>query len=337
MILTALLTLALGQSCGPYTRAKTNDNNPSAPCLFWRENAQIEFRINDQGNPENPGDVEFVAVEKALASWQTELTSCGSLSLSIGARTPSRLTEFIRTAASHENVILWRFKRCSAVVAASDVCYNDGSCGNKYDCWDHANGALALTTTSFDPQTGRILDSDVELNIPSFIFTTVDSPPCVAPNFSVNCVATDIQNAMTHEFGHSLGLAHNCVDSSTMSAISVPTELNKRVLDPGSKLAMCEIYPKGKASVQCAAVDAGSSGGGAGGGGVGGGGGGGAGGGTAGGAGGGTAGGSGGGGAVPSRGCGCAGAPDGLLVASLLGWAWALRRRQAAARVLRVG
>lgn len=330
MILTALLTLALGQACGPYTRSKTNDNNPSAPCLYWRENAQIEFRINDQGNPENVGDVEFVAVEKALASWQTELTACGSLSLSIGPRTPTRLAEFIRSAASHENVVLWRFKRCSAVVAASDPCYNDNSCGNKYDCWDHANGALALTTTSFEPQTGRILDSDIELNTPSFIFTTVDSPSCVAPNFSVNCVATDIKNAMTHELGHSLGLAHNCVDTSTMAAVSVATELNKRVLDPGSKLAMCEIYPKGKASLQCAPVDAGSTGGGAGGGGGGGGSGGSGGsGGTGGtgGVGGGMTGGSGGGQTAGSRGCGCAGVPDGLLLAGLLGLVRVFRRR----------
>ena len=323
MILAALLTMSLGQ-CAPYTRSRTNDINPNAPCLFWRENSQIEWRINDQGNPENVGDVEFVAAEKALAVWQAELTACGSLTLSVGPRTASRLAAWDKNSSTNLNVLLWRFQRCSAVAPANDSCFNDGSCGNKYDCWQHSNLALAITTTSFEPSTGRIADADIELNTPSFLFTTVDSPPCVSPNFMLTCVATDIQNALTHEFGHSLGLAHNCQAGSVMSAMTVPGELSKRVLDPGSKLAMCEIYPKGKASVSCGA--GGGAGGGSGGGGTAGGSGG-AGGGVAGGAGGSGGGGVGGGGADGKRGCGCTGGPDGVLGFALLGLV-ALRRRR---------
>ena len=48
MILAALLTVSLGQ-CAPYTRSHTNDINPNAPCLFWRENSQMIFSVEDQG------------------------------------------------------------------------------------------------------------------------------------------------------------------------------------------------------------------------------------------------------------------------------------------------
>ncbi|MBS1149863.1 MAG: matrixin [Myxococcaceae bacterium] len=252
MILAAVFALALGQTpCPAYTRTKVDDNDPKSHCLYWRENSQLEWRVNDQGNPETTGDTEYAAVEKAIGTWQTEMASCGSLTLQVGARTNSRLADYSKTAADNQNVVLWRFQLCSGMVGASDGCWKDDNCGNQYDCWQHNPGALAITTSNFDPTTGRILDSDVELNTPSFIFTTVDSPTCVKPNYNQGCVATDVQNTLTHEFGHSLGLAHSCQVTSTMYASAVPGELGKRVLDPGSKLFVCETYPKGLPSQDC--------------------------------------------------------------------------------------
>ncbi len=314
MIFSTLLTLALSQ-CGPYTRTRVIDGDPHSHCLYWRENSLIEWHINDQGNPENAGDAGFVAVERALATWQTELSACGSLGLQVGPRTSSRLAEFNKTSPSNQNVVLWRFQNCAQVVNANHPCWIQGQCGNQFDCWQHSSGALAITTTSFEPTTGRILDSDIELNVPGFLFTTVDYPVCVSPNFNVSCVATDIQNALTHEFGHSLGLAHNCQPASTLSAATAPGELSKRSLDLGSRQAVCDIYPRGQPSLDCG-TDGGTGGGAGGGsgGGVGGGSGGGS-----GGVGGGSGGGSGGGGSAPvNRGCGCNSGPAGWLAIVLL-------------------
>ena len=323
MVLSALLALSMSQACPSYTRTRTNDVNPNAFCLFWKENTQIKFEINDQGNPENTGDAEFTAVENAMATWNAELSTCGSLTISAGPRTGSRLAEYIKGAAVHHNVILWRFDKCSVKVPGSDVCWNEGNCGNKFDCWQHSNTALAITTTSFEPSTGEVIDSDIELNVPGYLFTVVDSPVCVPPNFALTCVATDIQNAMTHELGHSLGLAHSCMPGSVMAASSPPGELSKRVLDTGSKAAACEIYPKNRPSVRCGTGMPGTGGGtgsGTGGGTM-----------SATGGGAGTAGGSGtgggaGGGTTPApRGCGCNAAPPSLIFFALVGL---LRRRQ---------
>lgn len=251
MILTAVAALALAQSaCPPYTRTKVDDNDPKSHCLYWKEDTSIEWHVNDQGNPENVNDTEFTAIDKALATWQAEFTACGSLSVKQAAKTTSRLADYDKKSASNENVVLWRFKRCTDVVGMSDGCWKDDDCGNKYDCWQHNPLALAITTTNFDPATGKILDADVELNTPSFIFTTVDAPQCVGPKTQF-CVVTDIQNTMTHEFGHSLGLAHSCQTNSTMFASATVGELGKRVLDDGSKLFVCETYPKGAAAKDC--------------------------------------------------------------------------------------
>jgi MYXO-CTERM domain-containing protein len=252
MILTAVLAMTVAQAaCPPYTRTKVDDNDPKSHCLYWREDTQIEWRVNDQGNPETTADTEYSAVEKAISTWQIEFASCGSLGLSVGPRTNSRFADFDKKSADNQNVVLWRFQLCTGMVGASDVCWKDDNCGNLYDCWQHNPGALAITTTNFDPSTGRILDADVELNTPNFIFTTVDSPACIKPNFNQGCVATDIQNTLTHEFGHSLGLAHSCQVTSTMYPSAAPTELGKRVLDTGSKLFVCETYPKGAPSKDC--------------------------------------------------------------------------------------
>lgn len=262
MILGALMALAVSQCTEPpYMRTQINGR-----CGFWETQSQVEFRINDQGNPENVGDVEFTAVENAIASWQTELTTCGSLSLIIGPRTSLRRVELLPD--NNQNVVLWRFKSCAAVAPTNHACWTEESCGNLFDCWQHAGNVAALTTTSFEPSTGRILDSDIELDTPNFLFTTVDSPPCVPPNFHLGCVATDIQNTMTHELGHSLGLAHSCTPGSTMAETTDPGELGKRMLDPGSKLAMCEVYPKNGPSLRCGGGSGGGTGGAGGGGSV---------------------------------------------------------------------
>lgn len=252
MILAAVLAAALGQTaCPPYTRTKVDDDDPGSHCLYWKQDSALEWRVNDQGNPENVNDTEFEAVSKALATWQTEFTACGSLSVKQGEKTSSRLADFDRKKTDNFNAVLWRFKKCTDVVGMSDGCWKNDDCGNQFDCWQHNPLALAITTTNFDPATGQILDADVELNTPSFIFTTVDAPQCVGGVRNQFCVVTDIQNTLTHEFGHALGLAHSCQVNSTMYASAMVGELSKRVLDVGSKQFVCETYPKGQVSKDC--------------------------------------------------------------------------------------
>jgi hypothetical protein len=239
-------TVVLSQG---YARSRQND--AGSQCLWWKENTQIVFRVNAAGNDETPGDSEFTAISSAFATWQNELTACASLRLSEGPRSVSRLAEFNPKSGdvSNENLVLFRQRSCKGLVPEGDACTSDGSCGNTYDCWQFSERALAITTTSFNPRSGQILDSDIELNTPSYIFTTVDSPPCVRAD--VSCVAADVQNTMTHEVGHLLGLAHVGEASSTMNTNSVMGELVKRVLDPGSKKFVCDVYPKGSFAKTC--------------------------------------------------------------------------------------
>ena len=134
------------------------------------------------------------------------------------------------------------------MVPSGDPCLAAGTCGNVYDCWDHASGVVALTTSTFITATGELVDADVELNAATAFPTIVDSPPCSPSALSTTCVANDVQNAATHEFGHFLGLDHSPDPSSTMYANEPIGETSKRVLDSGSKQFVCDVYPQGGAS-----------------------------------------------------------------------------------------
>ncbi len=253
LVLVALVAVAQGQ----YVRSRVNDSSSTSPCLWWKEGTEIVYRQHQAGNMEIMDDREFTEVREAFDAWNTELGKCASLKLTEGARTTTTDVAY-DSARSNENVVVFKTKRCTVAAPATAACWQrvDG-CANEYQCWDHSLTAIAVTTTFFSPNTGQIFDGDIELNAAPnsngsrFIFTVVDSPPCPAGTGRQDCVATDLQNTMTHEVGHLLGLAHSPSRSSTMSAEAVPGETSKRVLDADSKRFLCEVYPKNGYAVQC--------------------------------------------------------------------------------------
>lgn len=234
----------------PYNRKRAEE---SEHCLHWNRDTVIEWRANAAGNPETPGETEFDAMRAAFETWNEALRECASVRFQEGPRTASRHIGWLSSASEldkNANVIVFRQRLCSDVAPASAACWDDGDCGNAYDCWPHSAFTVALTHAWHRPG-GVVLDADIELNVPSFIFSTVDAPPCVSPRFDVTCVAWDLQNTMTHEIGHVLGLDHTKLPGSTMFESAPPGETSKRVLDPGTKSFVCDVYPTGQASTDC--------------------------------------------------------------------------------------
>lgn len=247
MTWSLVVALTLSQS---YVRSRVS-TDPASQCLWWLENTQITLHQNDAGNPENGGS-EFTAIGAAITTWQTQLNSCSSLSMIDGTRTSSRAVGYFSNQ-DNENLTVFRLKRCSAVVPAGDSCKlaENDDCGTRYDCWQHQDAAIAITTTTYSPTSGRILDADIEYNQPSFLFTTVNSPVCPSGQARLDCVVTDIQNTTTHELGHVLGLSHSTAAGSTMAARANAGELSKRFLDADTAQFACDVYPKGKPTRTC--------------------------------------------------------------------------------------
>ena len=249
-LLHLLVPLALGLSADQYARTRVDPGSSATlaasqlPCLWWAT-SEIVYSQSDLGNPAT-GPSAFDGVTRAWMSWQAVNDACGSLKLSEGPRLSERAIGYDPSSSSNTNLILFRTRSCSSVVPSNDPCRTSGDCNNKYDCWAYNLDVIALTTTHYKTRTGEIVDADVELNSVNpgpFVFTTVDSPPCIGVQMQ-SCVAYDIQNTMTHEFGHSLGLDHTSYLGSIMNPTASVGETSKRTIDPGSKRFICDNYPR---------------------------------------------------------------------------------------------
>ncbi len=257
-ILVAIAAITSGVSNLPYARSHVTASDPNSHCLWWAAGSVV-YNQSDGGNPVN-GGTEFTAVTRSWQSWQTIQNGCGNLTLYEGPRLSApagRTVGYTQGASDNHNVVMFRQRLCRNVAPASDPCFSNYTCNNVYDCWANPDTTIGLTTTTYRVSSGEILDADIEFNAAVFHFTTADSPTCSGGNYS-NCVATDVQNTATHEFGHSQGLDHTTYCNggicSVMNPNSSPGEISKRTIDPWSASFICDAYPKGGPSQDCLSV-----------------------------------------------------------------------------------
>ena len=125
-------------------------------------------------------------------------------------------------------------------VDCSLVQYNQAQ-GNQHvivfrdDSWPHAdsNNTLALTTVTFNPDTGEIYDADMEINTHDQRVTLSDPVPADGYDFAA---------IVTHETGHFLGLAHSADAHATMYAHYQPGSTAMRNLTSDDVQGICSIY-----------------------------------------------------------------------------------------------
>lgn len=106
------------------------------------------------------------------------------------------------------------------------------------DAWPYmgSSATLALTTVTYNLDTGEIYDADMEFNSFEHHFTTDDL-----------LVQYDLQAIMAHEAGHFLGLAHSVTFDATMYADYKQGDKSLRDLTADDIAGMCAIYPPGAA------------------------------------------------------------------------------------------
>lgn len=228
-------------------------------CVVW-PGREYTYQLDAAGSSRTPGDTEFAAVDAAVASWRAVSATCSDYAFTRGPDIQDPQVGYDKDSKDNQNVITFREADCADVVPTDAPCMADDSCANVYKCWEHGSFIIALTTTTFSFRTGYIVDADIELNASSgpgrgFLFTTVDSPPCGwSSDPSAPCVSADIQNTLTHELGHVVGLDHVYsaeAAGATMEATAPPGETHKRIIDAGSAEGFCLAYPRGLPPTQC--------------------------------------------------------------------------------------
>ena len=103
--------------------------------------------------------------------------------------------------------------------------------------WPYSEGALAVTLVTLNARTNELLDADLAFNIEKHHFRVL--PDSVKDERRYD----DVQNTITHELGHVLGLMHNnATEDLVMYPSAPPGELIKRSLKIDDRDGLLSLY-----------------------------------------------------------------------------------------------
>ncbi len=224
--------------------------------LLWASSAQaLEPRYSDTGQPvkwavrdisftlddslKKVGDKGGEATSEAFKTWSGATDGVPRMSTTTGKKKAPGFLE----AGPNENVVVYSAEK-----------------------YPPAKGALAVTLLTYDTASGRILDADIVVNGADHkwgvlelkgdeVKTKSDKKPNGkadetprAKTFAANLEAAskgvfDLQNVMSHEVGHTLGLPEDYKElDATMYASSPPGETKKRWLFTTDTEAVVKSY-----------------------------------------------------------------------------------------------
>jgi hypothetical protein len=226
---------------GAYVRTTTSAGAP----MYWNRTI-LELTVFTGDPPPSLSSEDVLrAAAAAAATWSRGQLSCTSLELRV---VPSPAAD---AEVGLDGVSRMTFRRrewCREPRAEGEPCYDPL--------------ALAVTSVFARRNDGEILDADVELNAK---FTWGDLVRGTGGGDGVQ----DLQNTLTHELGHFIGLDHTCslagehpgqlddqgqpvpscsrasdeIKDTTMFAAVIPGDIDRRSLSRDDVRAVCDVYP----------------------------------------------------------------------------------------------
>ncbi|HVU52479.1 MAG TPA: hypothetical protein VHL80_17415 [Polyangia bacterium] len=246
-ILAALVvSLALAAPASAYVRTRSQDGMFD---VIWPD-PNVTFTVMTGGPAVLPMDGLVAAATSAAATWSDPALD-SSINYTI-TTSPDAPTD---PAYDHVNTISFRT--------------------SSWDMPNYLPGELAVTTVW--TIGGRIVDTDTEINAldPDIMWGLLPDDPAMAETFTNE---VDLQNCLTHELGHALGLDHPCylgaaapefettneggpvpscsdpnlpdsVRQATMYPSATRGNIDERSLSPDEVLALHDLYPAGRAPI----------------------------------------------------------------------------------------
>ena len=228
----ALVVLLSGGSAAGYRRTH---NVQGLPLRWQRSCVTVTVFAGDPPSPLDRATLEAGA-RAAAAAWSTATVACTGLALTVelasGARGDAAFDH--RNSVTFRRVV-WHKEPCDPATAPAGCALYDPA-------------AVAVTTVFALPDTGEIVDADIELN-------AVDNRwgDLVRDGLAAGAHA-DVQNVITHELGHLIGLDHSPVVDATMFARGAPGETSKRHLAEDDVAGVCDVYPA-EEDLACPEID----------------------------------------------------------------------------------
>jgi hypothetical protein len=227
-ILASLALLTVAPSARAFCRTTTvsvpADFDPIDGCwnqgnVLWWRNACVGYSIQKGASKQ----VTLIQAEQSIATAFAQWTGTPCAAADAGA---SRVSIDVRDEGPVD---------CALVQYNQDqpnqhvILFHD-------DVWPYhdSSNTLALTTVTYDPDTGEIYDADMEVN--TTVTPIVVSDPVPDDGY-------DFLSIVTHETGHFLGMAHSGDDRATMYAHYQPGQTSMRDLTEDDVSGICSIYP----------------------------------------------------------------------------------------------
>lgn len=192
--------------------------------IFWPQRC-IGFSIQENASAKLPGSTQELRYKlmetltnSAFKTWAT--ADCG------GGKHPS--IELFDMGAVACNRQEYNKEQGNANI----VLFRSGD-------WPYPGTAniLALTTVTFNVESGEIYDADIEIN-DKITFSVGDG-----------AVTNDLLSAVTHEVGHFLGLSHSTVGGATMFAEYKAGDTYQRDLSEDDVAGICSVYPPARVNL----------------------------------------------------------------------------------------
>lgn len=200
-------THGTGQKCVP------SQDGDCGETLFWASPCVGYSIQRDASTQVALGDVETI-LRASFAAWDTAACSGG---------TPRMVVTELATAACDQHEYNQEKGNTNLIVFRDLKWPYEGS-----------SNTLALTTVTYNLDTGEIYDADMEINSADNKLTTTDT-----------MVEFDLPSITTHEAGHFLGLAHSADAEATMFPAYKPGDISLRSLADDDIAGICAIYPAG--------------------------------------------------------------------------------------------
>jgi hypothetical protein len=174
--------------------------------LQWREPC-VSFSVDARGIPKfslGYADTEALVVS-SFALWLASSCTTGFPSIAVQSAGPTNCARVeYNPEGPNSNSVVFQSKN-----------------------WSHDSFALGVTTVSFDVETGRIVDADIEVNLESG-----------------NLNFLGIHYVVAHEAGHFFGIDHSADGTALMYAQSSGLGFEALpLLTPDDQNAMCAAYP----------------------------------------------------------------------------------------------